>query len=37
MDRLEAFVAGAPLIEVTFDDPSLLAAGDSRLTSAERG
>jgi deazaflavin-dependent oxidoreductase (nitroreductase family) len=24
MDRLEAFVAGAPLIEVTFDDPLLL-------------
>jgi deazaflavin-dependent oxidoreductase (nitroreductase family) len=26
MDRVEAFVADAPLIEVTFDDPTLLAA-----------
>lgn len=26
MDRVEAFVAGAPLIEVTFDDEALLAA-----------
>jgi deazaflavin-dependent oxidoreductase (nitroreductase family) len=37
MDRLEAFVAGAPLIEVTFDDLTLLAAGDHPLTSAEHG
>lgn len=26
MDRVEAFVAGAPLIEVSFDDEALLAA-----------
>jgi deazaflavin-dependent oxidoreductase (nitroreductase family) len=26
LDRVEAFVAGAPLIELTFDDPTLLAA-----------